>query len=94
MILPLCWLYALGHESHWAELGVIYSLCSCGLADYSDITVITDYGEDSSETISVEEFDVVDIAWNDGKGFAKVVCEFRGDPVVLTYYSNNVSWLN
>jgi len=57
----------------------------------SNITVTTDYGESTSETITVEEFDVVDVAWTNSKGFAKITCEFRGDPVISTYYNTNIT---
>jgi len=60
---------------------------------HSSVTVITDSGEGTTETITVarNKFYVNDIFWTDTKGFAKVSCEFWTDPVVVTNYANNVT---
>lgn len=58
---------------------------------HDTISVTTEYNETETETISVEEFDVMNVEWTDTKGFAKVTCEFRADPVIKTYHANDIT---
>ena len=60
---------------------------------HDNVTVVTNSGQSTSETITVarNKFYITDIAWSDTKGFAKVSCEFRTDPVITTLYANNVT---
>lgn len=58
---------------------------------HSNITVVNDNGESTQESMTAIDFQVAGVEWNDTKGFAKIVCEFRTSAVVVTGCADNIT---